>query len=452
MGNPKFSIIVPTCGRPALLANTLKSITSINRDDVEIVISDNASQDNTPEVIDRFRSDSRVVALHTGDRLAAPDHWNFMFTRSKGDYVVICCDDDGVSPQLFDRLDATITQLRPRLISWASGLYHYPDYHAENSANTIFLLGGHSDLALVLRPDRMIERFGAFHREFFPEATHFCIARELAAAVTRRTGRLFWPYFVDWAGPLLCLAECKTGDYVYIDAPLSFGGRSPNSNVAAFVRGGDDTNVKSYHSEFHGADLFPFHEPKLPFYVNGYASALTLAKHFYPLGHITLDLREFYRSMIEEVEGIKFNPLVDANTRAALERHIASCGEDEQRLALEVWSSVRNSSFPAKKSDAGRLVPFKRVVRKVVRRVVGEPAMRSSVQHIVQITAERFGINNSIDLAIKWDGLMDTIDWTTYGSIEKACDAQIFHSAHNIPNPSPKQGCATHFRDFRESR
>ena len=56
--NIKFSIVVPTCERASTLRFTLKTIIEQDYDNLQIIVSDNFSNDETKEVVQSF-SDSR---------------------------------------------------------------------------------------------------------------------------------------------------------------------------------------------------------------------------------------------------------------------------------------------------------------------------------------------------------------------------------------------------------
>jgi len=56
MEKPFFSIVIPTYNRGNYLKLAIKSILRQNYDDYEIIITDNASTDNTKEVIYSFRN------------------------------------------------------------------------------------------------------------------------------------------------------------------------------------------------------------------------------------------------------------------------------------------------------------------------------------------------------------------------------------------------------------
>src|SRR5476649_272130 len=115
---PRYSIVIPTCDRATLLEHTLRGILAIPRDDIEIVVSDNASTDETPFVIEAVRHDPRVVAVRTDRRLPMPMHWEFAFSKASGDFVIVNGDDDGFSPNLLKIIDTVTTKLDPKLITW----------------------------------------------------------------------------------------------------------------------------------------------------------------------------------------------------------------------------------------------------------------------------------------------------------------------------------------------
>ena len=57
----RFSILLPTRNGGDFLQNCIRSILEQDHDDFELVISDNANTDATPEIIRQFKDDLRVV-------------------------------------------------------------------------------------------------------------------------------------------------------------------------------------------------------------------------------------------------------------------------------------------------------------------------------------------------------------------------------------------------------
>src|SRR5690606_25949425 len=94
---PKITVIIPTRERCDVFVSALKTVTGQNYDDLEILVSDNFSQDATEEVA-RQSNDPRVRYLNTGRRLSMAHNWEFALEHATGDWVTIVGDDDGLLP------------------------------------------------------------------------------------------------------------------------------------------------------------------------------------------------------------------------------------------------------------------------------------------------------------------------------------------------------------------
>ena len=61
----KFSVIIPTRERSDTLQSSLKTCVGQDYDNLEIIVSDNFSTDNTREVVESF-DDPRIRYINTG--------------------------------------------------------------------------------------------------------------------------------------------------------------------------------------------------------------------------------------------------------------------------------------------------------------------------------------------------------------------------------------------------
>lgn len=80
--NPLLSVIVPTRERADTLKFAIRTILDQSTDDIELIISDNFSQDNTQEIVESF-SDHRLKYFNTGKRLSMCDNWEFAFQQCR---------------------------------------------------------------------------------------------------------------------------------------------------------------------------------------------------------------------------------------------------------------------------------------------------------------------------------------------------------------------------------
>lgn len=94
----KFSVLLPTRNGGAFLDNCIRSILEQDHDDFELVISDNANTDQTPEILQRFADDPRVKIVRLETPVSVTDNWNNALRHSCGDYILMMGDDDYLLP------------------------------------------------------------------------------------------------------------------------------------------------------------------------------------------------------------------------------------------------------------------------------------------------------------------------------------------------------------------
>lgn len=92
---PKVSIIIPTYNRAHYLCKSLESALSQDYHDIEVVISDNASSDNTSETIKKYLHDERVKYFRNEKNIGMyPNQRKALFDYATGDWAIILDDDD----------------------------------------------------------------------------------------------------------------------------------------------------------------------------------------------------------------------------------------------------------------------------------------------------------------------------------------------------------------------
>jgi glycosyltransferase involved in cell wall biosynthesis len=103
--NPRVSVGLPVCNGQRYLADALASLISQSYSALEIVLSDNASDDRTPDICREFeRRDPRIIYSRTDHRLDIADNWNRAFRLSSGELFLWAAHDDLWEPEYVARL------------------------------------------------------------------------------------------------------------------------------------------------------------------------------------------------------------------------------------------------------------------------------------------------------------------------------------------------------------
>ncbi|HAT52625.1 MAG TPA: hypothetical protein DCS80_05050 [Betaproteobacteria bacterium] len=100
----KFSVLLPTRNGGPYLENCINSILGQGYDDLELIISDNANTDQTPQIIAQYAADPRVTVLRLEQPITVTDNWNNALFSASGDYIMMMGDDDFLLPGYFVRM------------------------------------------------------------------------------------------------------------------------------------------------------------------------------------------------------------------------------------------------------------------------------------------------------------------------------------------------------------
>lgn len=89
----KISVIITTYNRSELLKRALQSVLS-QRDDVEVIVIDDASSDDTEKFMGKFIADQPVVYLRQDKNRGVNTSRNISVQYAEGDWVAFLDDDD----------------------------------------------------------------------------------------------------------------------------------------------------------------------------------------------------------------------------------------------------------------------------------------------------------------------------------------------------------------------
>jgi hypothetical protein len=123
---PLVSVLLPTRNRLEFLRFAIETVLRQDDPDWEIVVSDNASDEDIAGHLDGL-GDDRVRYVRSASFVPVTDNWNIALENSTGRYAVMLGDDDGLMPGYVRRMRELVERFRePEVIYQGAWLYAYP--------------------------------------------------------------------------------------------------------------------------------------------------------------------------------------------------------------------------------------------------------------------------------------------------------------------------------------
>lgn len=109
MTRPAATVGIPVYNGERFLEQCLESVLSQTASDIEIIVSDNASTDRTPEICRRYAAmDSRIVALRSPENRGAAWNHNRVLAASRAPLFQWLGADDYLAPEHVERCAAAL--------------------------------------------------------------------------------------------------------------------------------------------------------------------------------------------------------------------------------------------------------------------------------------------------------------------------------------------------------
>lgn len=221
------SVIMPTFNASRFLADSIDSILSQTYTNLELLITDDCSSDNTVSILKEFaQRDKRVKVKYLRSNVGPAIARNRSIERAKGRYIAFCDCDDRWMP---NKLELQIAHMRKHDCALCSSSYLICD--DDNEVTGIFISPSHITLGMLKRDNKIgcltaiydIKRLG--HKFYMP-------------AIRKRQ---------DWALFLNILKECQI--CFCVREPLAYYRNRQNSvssNKLSLVK----YNVNVYETVF----------------------------------------------------------------------------------------------------------------------------------------------------------------------------------------------------------
>jgi glycosyltransferase involved in cell wall biosynthesis len=123
----KFSFLIPSKNRLELLSHAVESILRQDYKDFEIIISDNASEQDYSGFIKKI-GDDRIIYSRSLMPVSVTQNWNNALKLASGDYILMLGDDDSLTPNFLPHVFDLLSEMgQPDILYFASYHYSYPN-------------------------------------------------------------------------------------------------------------------------------------------------------------------------------------------------------------------------------------------------------------------------------------------------------------------------------------
>lgn len=243
--NNKISILIPTRNRAGFILSTINSCLAQEDGDLEIIVSNNCSDDATRELVLAV-CDPRLKYIETTERLSMCDHWDYAFNFVTGKYLMVMGDDDAVLPGGVAVLRRQLNEADNSIIMWDAPVFNWP---AADGIGGIVTCHKKSKTKFVPYDDKITPCLlhGGFRYMNLPKLYHSLVKVDLLKEIRNKNGRLFHSTQPDLF-MAFTLPNFQPG-YLFLGEPVTIYGNSAKmmqTSIKEFV----DTKSNLFFSEY----------------------------------------------------------------------------------------------------------------------------------------------------------------------------------------------------------
>jgi len=314
----RLTVIIPTRERPDTLQWALKSCVTQDFDDLEILVSDNASTRATQEVVSSY-DDPRIRYVNPGRRLGMSEHWEFALSHVRAGYLMFLGDDDGLMPGAPQEISEILGASGSEALVWPLASYYWPEFLDGSMANCLSMPMPQPRRVTQLRSADVLNRVAGFKAPHYllPSPYWGVVNRTAFDRIAGRSGRVFYSINPDLYSGVAVASV--TESYLRSERMYSLSGASRHSNGASHVMGHEEDLPGSKQQVFRAESGLAFH-PDLDMTNN---VCVLVAESFLQVrDHVEAmtprpDLRAMFRAALVHPDHV-LNPSVNAGTVAAL--------------------------------------------------------------------------------------------------------------------------------------
>lgn len=216
--NPKFTVLLPAKGRPALAREALISVLNQSYKDFEVIVSNNGADLDVKAAIENQLTDSRVIYIEHKNALPMPEHWENISLLAKGEYLTVLPDRSVLKQNALE----TLCKLHDsggedaKVISWPWDLY-YDNYNLLLPYKSL----NKDNSNLVLESPQLLLNSLASTSNYpcaLPRALNSSVSLDVIKTIREKCGAAFLPMSPDYKFAFACLMITKR--ITHLNSPL----------------------------------------------------------------------------------------------------------------------------------------------------------------------------------------------------------------------------------------
>lgn len=313
MPDPKITVIVPTRERCDVLEKCLRTLTTQQYANLDIIVSDNCSADCTERVV-RDASDPRIRYLRTERRVSMTQNWEFALRHVTDGWVSFIGDDDGLPPRAIERVARLISETGCKTIRSRFSTFEWPALTGRGYGYLLTPLGNRMRMRCSAEWLARVMNGQAKYTELPMLYNGGYVHMSVLEHIRTRTGAYFRSSSPDVYSAVAIASV--TDEYLHTDEPLAISGTSRHSTGNSFYSSTPQRD-SAPSLRFSQECNIPFH-PDLPLTRDG----------SYPLSLHALAYEAYLQST-----ALRPNTVAIADRAAQLEIIMATAGVHSHSIA-----------------------------------------------------------------------------------------------------------------------
>jgi glycosyltransferase involved in cell wall biosynthesis len=244
----KYTVIIPTRDRAETLEATIRTCLRQTYPNFEVIVSDNCSNDNTVEVVSRFK-DSRLKYINPGRRLSMSGNFEYSLSHVADGFVMFIGSDDGIMPDAINYVNSIVERYKVDAVSCAQATYIWPNFFDEKISGKL-TFGGFRKNIEIRQSAEWIKKTLSFESMYcFDLPNLYCgFVRKRIIDLAYKDGHYFRSITPDAYGAFATAIFLDS--YAFSYKPFSIAGASTKSNGASALHSdGDKREANKFNQE-----------------------------------------------------------------------------------------------------------------------------------------------------------------------------------------------------------